>query len=38
VLVPKLVTTLKDHTRAQFARDLGAGAIVGIVAMMRQCS
>jgi SulP family sulfate permease len=33
VLVPKLVTTLKDYTRAQFARDLGAGVIVGIVAL-----
>jgi len=33
VLVPKIVTTLKDYTRAQFARDLGAGVIVGIVAL-----
>jgi len=33
VLVPKLVTTLKDYTRAQFARDVTAGAIVGIVAL-----
>jgi SulP family sulfate permease len=33
VLIPKLVTTLKDYTRAQFARDLGAGVIVGIVAL-----
>ena len=33
MLVPKLVTTLKDYTRAQFARDLGAGVIVGIVAL-----
>ncbi len=33
MLVPKLVTTLKDYTRAQFARDVTAGAIVGIVAL-----
>jgi len=33
VLVPKLVTTLKDYTREQFSRDLLAGAIVGIVAL-----
>ena len=33
MLIPKLVTTLKDYTRAQFARDLGAGVIVGIVAL-----
>ncbi|HMG19455.1 MAG TPA: sulfate permease [Gemmatimonadales bacterium] len=33
MLVPKIVTTLKDYTRAQFARDLGAGVIVGIVAL-----
>jgi SulP family sulfate permease len=33
VLVPKLVTTLKDYTRAQFGRDVGAGVIVGIVAL-----
>jgi SulP family sulfate permease len=33
VLVPKLFTTLKDYTREQFARDLGAGVIVGIVAL-----
>jgi SulP family sulfate permease len=33
VLVPKLVTTLKDYTREQFTRDLGAGVIVGIVAL-----
>jgi SulP family sulfate permease len=33
VLVPKLVTILKDYTRAQFAQDLGAGVIVGIVAL-----
>src|SRR5512133_1190808 len=33
MLVPKLVTTLKDYDRAQFAADLGAGVIVGIVAL-----
>jgi len=33
VLIPKLVTTLKDYTRAQFGRDLTAGVIVGIVAL-----
>ena len=33
MLVPKLVTTLKDYTRAQFGRDVGAGVIVGIVAL-----
>jgi SulP family sulfate permease len=33
VLVPKLFTTLKDYTREQFARDLTAGVIVGIVAL-----
>jgi len=33
VLVPKLVTTLKDYSREQFARDLSAGVIVGIVAL-----
>jgi SulP family sulfate permease len=33
VLVPKLVTTLRDYNRAQFARDLTAGVIVGIVAL-----
>jgi SulP family sulfate permease len=33
VLVPKLVTTLKDYSRAQFVTDLGAGIIVGIVAL-----
>ena len=33
VLVPKLVTTLKDYSRAQLARDLTAGVIVGIVAL-----
>jgi SulP family sulfate permease len=33
VLVPKLVTTLKTYDRAQFLADLGAGVIVGIVAL-----
>jgi SulP family sulfate permease len=33
VLVPKLVTTLKGYTRAQFGADLTAGVIVGIVAL-----
>lgn len=33
MLVPKLFTTLKDYTREQFARDLTAGVIVGIVAL-----
>ena len=33
MLVPKLFTTLQDYTRAQFARDLTAGVIVGIVAL-----
>jgi SulP family sulfate permease len=33
VLVPKLFTTLKTYSRAQFADDLVAGIIVGIVAL-----
>jgi sulfate permease, SulP family len=33
VLVPKLFTTLKAYTRAQFIADLTAGVIVGIVAL-----
>jgi SulP family sulfate permease len=33
VLVPKLFTTLRGYTRAQFAADLTAGVIVGIVAL-----
>ena len=33
MLVPKLVTTLKDYTREQFVADAGAGVIVGIVAL-----
>ncbi|MGQ0649990.1 MAG: SulP family inorganic anion transporter, partial [Gemmatimonadaceae bacterium] len=32
-LVPKLFTTLKGYTRHQFASDLVAGSIVGIVAL-----
>jgi SulP family sulfate permease len=33
MLVPKLVTTIKDYTRQQFANDLLAGVIVGVVAL-----
>ena len=33
MLVPKLVTTLRGYTRAQFTADLTAGVIVGIVAL-----
>ncbi len=33
MLVPKLVTTLAGYTRRQFAADLTAGVIVGIVAL-----
>jgi SulP family sulfate permease len=33
VLVPKLFTTLRGYDRAQFLADLGAGVIVGIVAL-----
>ncbi len=33
MLVPKLVTTLKDYDRGQFFADLTAGVIVGIVAL-----
>jgi SulP family sulfate permease len=33
VLIPKLVTTMRSYDRAQFAADLGAGVIVGIVAL-----
>src|SRR5512133_3107175 len=33
MLVPKLVTTLKDYDRAQFMADITAGVIVGIVAL-----
>ncbi|HEX6574263.1 MAG TPA: SulP family inorganic anion transporter [Gemmatimonadaceae bacterium] len=32
-LMPKLVTTLKGYDRQQFLRDVGAGAIVGVVAL-----
>ena len=33
MFVPKLVTTLRDYNRQQFASDLTAGVIVGIVAL-----
>src|SRR5947209_5140294 len=33
MLVPKLVTTLKDYSRAQLVADVTAGVIVGIVAL-----
>ena len=33
MLVPKLVTTLRNYDRRQFAHDLAAGAIVGVVAL-----
>ncbi len=33
MFVPKLFSTLKGYTRAQFGRDLAAGVIVGIVAI-----
>jgi len=33
VLVPKIATTLRTYDRAQFAADVGAGVIVGIVAL-----
>jgi SulP family sulfate permease len=33
VLLPKLVTTLRGYTRRQFGADLGAGIVVGIVAL-----
>lgn len=33
MLVPKLVTTLRDYNREQLSRDLIAGVIVGIVAL-----
>jgi sulfate permease, SulP family len=33
VLVPKLVTTLRGYSRGQLVADLGAGVIVGIVAL-----
>jgi MFS superfamily sulfate permease-like transporter len=33
MLVPKLVTTLRGYNRRQFADDLSAGVVVGIVAL-----
>lgn len=33
MLVPKLVTTLREYTREQFLADAGAGVVVGIVAL-----
>jgi MFS superfamily sulfate permease-like transporter len=33
VLVPKLVTTLRNYDRDQFVADVGAGVVVGIVAL-----
>ena len=33
MLVPKLLTTLRGYTRAQFAADVTAGFVVGIVAL-----
>jgi SulP family sulfate permease len=33
LLVPKLVTTLKTYDRGQFAGDVSAGVIVGIIAL-----
>jgi SulP family sulfate permease len=33
LLVPKLVTTLKDYNRKQFGADVSAGVVVGIVAL-----
>ncbi len=33
MLVPKIVTSLETYDRAQFSRDLGAGIVVGIVAL-----
>jgi SulP family sulfate permease len=33
VFAPKLLTTLRNYSRAQFVADLGAGVIVGIVAL-----
>lgn len=33
MLLPKLVTTLREYDRAQFAKDAAAGVIVGIVAL-----
>jgi len=33
VLIPKIVTALKDYNREKFAGDLVAGVIVGVVAL-----
>ena len=33
MLVPKLITTLRSYSRPQFVADLGAGVVVGIVAL-----
>ncbi|MCX5761041.1 MAG: SulP family inorganic anion transporter, partial [Gemmatimonadetes bacterium] len=33
MLLPKIVTTLRDYDRPQFAKDVAAGVIVGIVAL-----
>ncbi|MBI4370948.1 MAG: STAS domain-containing protein [Elusimicrobia bacterium] len=33
ILVPKLLTTLKDYDRSQFAADAMAGVVVGVVAV-----
>jgi SulP family sulfate permease len=33
LFVPKSITTLKSYTRSQFKSDLGAGVIVGVVAL-----
>jgi SulP family sulfate permease len=33
VLVPKIITTLQTYDRSQFARDLIAGLVVGVVAL-----
>ena len=33
MLVPKLVTTLRGYSREQFVADLGAGLVVGVVAL-----
>jgi SulP family sulfate permease len=33
VLIPKLLTTLKGYDARQFSADLGAGVVVGVVAL-----
>ncbi|HWA58724.1 MAG TPA: SulP family inorganic anion transporter [Gemmatimonadales bacterium] len=33
MLLPKIATTLREYTREQFIADLGAGVVVGIVAL-----